>query len=600
MKLRSVRRVSAPVLGALALSILLLMPSTSWPAPPQWRNATAGITNGSNTCTPGGSSSAGSCYGWSGTVKTMPGTICTMNIGNNSPFADYTNKIRNCSEADGRKQGLGGTNCDVINIIEINTDAQCQCACDPSNTCTLVIDPSTGASVCLDDPGRPVQCAQDGFGYYEPARCALCKGCGANKPPTCQTQAEYLCDPNVYDIEIHQVPNKGCDAMCVKRDPCVRPPRCEDFVATGLGGSDPDCDAGNYAICRKCDYDGDDRMDVGSCEAHPPHCAGAFSNDLFHFDLLDPINALIREKLQACLRKCSTPVMEEAARFLSDARVRTISGDLNCDPDRCHWFGQCPWVDLMSSYGLEICNHSGSTTGFGCAVDLVLSNSCGCAQEETREPSPGDHKTIVFNTAAGVWSGPVMEILSANSASSCPDPDQSSSTSDSLGAVASCPTSENGQPVGACSSWGHVPSAKARYYRIADTCDRPELGVPQVLVCETATASAWASCTPNASSGSSAFATTGKATSSQGATCVNGVPYNPQQRVVKTADFVTPGLVMRADGNLYYVVERDAHSDRGSQCNAPVPQPCQPNPVQPVTGAAMAAPFCAASAVNEQ
>ena len=116
----------------------------------------------------------------------------------------------------------------------------------------------------------------------------------------------------------------------------------------------------------------------------------------------------------------------------------------------------------MESYGLKFCDHSGSTTGFGCAVDLVLSNSCGGAQEETREPSPGDHKTIVFNTSAGVWSGPIFEILSANSASSCPDPDASSSTSDFLGATASCPTSQNGQPVGSCSSWGHVTSAKAR------------------------------------------------------------------------------------------------------------------------------------------
>ena len=56
--------------------------------------------------------------------------------------------------------------------------------------------------------------------------------------------------------------------MCVKKDPCVRPPsHCEDYVATGLGTTDPDCDSGNYAICRKCDYDGDGTMDFGSCEA---------------------------------------------------------------------------------------------------------------------------------------------------------------------------------------------------------------------------------------------------------------------------------------------------------------------------------------------
>ena len=47
------------------------------------------------------------------------------------------------------------------------------------------------------------------------------------------------------------------------------------------------------------------------------------------------------------------------------------------------------------------------------------------------------------------------------------------------------------------------------------------------MVCETATAAASAACTPGASSGSSAFVTMGNASSSQAATCVNGVPYNP-------------------------------------------------------------------------
>ena len=139
MMVRGLSRIPAAVLVAIVLSFFLLVPRPSWPAPPQWHNTTGGVTD-SGTCPPGGSASAGSCPSWGGFVKTMPGTICTMNIGNASPTAGYTNKIRNCSEADARKQSIGGTNCDVINIIEINTSKQCECACDPANTCTNYTD----------------------------------------------------------------------------------------------------------------------------------------------------------------------------------------------------------------------------------------------------------------------------------------------------------------------------------------------------------------------------------------------------------------------------------------------------------------------------
>ena len=67
---------------------------------------------------------------------------------------------------------------------------------------------------------------------------------------------------------------------------------------------------------------------------------------------------------------------------------------------------------------------------------------------------------------------------------------------------------------------------------------------------------------------------------------------------MKTADMVMPRLVVRSDGNLYYMVERDAHSDRGAECSAPTPQPCEHGPVQPVTGASiLEAPLCAAIAL---
>jgi hypothetical protein len=556
--------------GILLLLLLLLI---GWAAVPAWAappSNTSPIEDvlflqpkttpaPGEACSAGGSSAASNCPSWGGFVRTMPGTVCTMNVGNNNVFAGYTNKIRNCDEAQGRSQGIAGTACDVLNIIELNSDAQCGCACDPKNTCTTYTSPE-GVSVCIDDPERPEECKEGSFGYYEPERCELCKGCGAGRKPTCESQAQVLCDPEYYEPPYcHQVADKGCDCMCIRKGPCVPPPsRCIEQVIEGP----PDCDTGNYALCRKCDFDSDGSWDWGSCVAHPTHCVN-------FLNMAEPI------LMEQCLERCSTPIMNGAAAFLSTAKVRTISGDLNCDPDGCSWFGTCPWVERMrDAWGLEICNHNQGTTILGCEVDLVLSNSCGCAGQENRDPSPGDHSTIVFNAGSRIWSGPLTEILSANSAASCPDPDQSNSTSDSLGMSASCPTSENGQPVGSCSSWGHTTNAKVRYYTLADECDRPEVGIPQVLVCDIATAQASASCTPGASSGSSSFVTVGKANSSQAATCSNGTPYNPAARTVMASEIIMPSLVRRSDGNLYYRVERDAHRDRGAECSAPISQPC--------------------------
>lgn len=548
----------------------------------------------SNTCTPGGSSSASNCSSGGGFVRTLPGTVCTMNVGNNNVFSDYTNKIRNCQEAEQRLQGIAGLQCDVINIIELNTGSQCECACNEKNTCTPVYDAEGNYAGCIDDPERPPECAEDGFGYYEPERCRLCQGCPdvvkKGEWGSCETQAEIICDPDHYEEPYcHAVENKGCDCMCIRKGPCVPPPaECEEDVIEGPEG----CDSGNYAICRKCDYDNDGTYDWGSCVAHPTHCMTGLN---IVEGLLDPFRLLI----QACLERCSTPIVEGAAQFLADAKVRTISGDFNCDPDGCAWFGTCPWVERMRDYGLEICNHSAGTTVFGCEVDLVLSNSCGCASQENIEPSPGDHFTIAFNTGSRIWTGGSLEVLSADSATSCSDPDQRSYTSDHLGRGASCPTTENGQPVGSCSSWGHL-NAKVHYYTRADECDRPELGIPQVLVCETATTQAQATCTANASSGSSAFVTMGQAQSSQGATCVNGVPYNPAQRVVTTADFVVPSPVLRADGNLYYHVQRDLRRDHGAECSAALSQGTCTSPADPFVSAPLLVDSACVSTAAEE
>ncbi|MFP5285597.1 MAG: hypothetical protein ACLGI9_07660, partial [Thermoanaerobaculia bacterium] len=219
-----------------------------------------------------------------------------------------------------------------------------------------------------------------------------------------------------------------------------------------------------------------------------------------------------------------------------------------------------------------------------------LSNSCGCASQENRDPSPGDHFTIAFNTNAREWSGgEYVLVLSAESASSCPDPDQRSSTSDQLGRRASCPTTENGKPVGSCSSWGHL-NGEVAYHAPANDCNQPI----KVLVCETATAQAAATCTANASSGSSAFLTFGKARSSQGATCVNGTPYNPPPRIVTTADFVVPSQIKLGDGNYYFWVERDVSRDHGAECSAALRQGTCATPVNPLASAPLVVEPCPA------
>lgn len=519
---------------------------------------------GGGTCAPGGSSSASNCPSWGGFIKPMPGTICTMNVGNNNPTSLYTNKIRNCTEATERRDGVASSGCDVINIIELNSDEQCYCACNPANLCKVWGAPG----VCLmDDPGRPAICKTHHHGYYEPDRCELCKGCsGTAKPATCQTQAEIICDPRQYYPPVcKQEPSKGCDCMCFRKGQCSPggSGSCRDQDIPPV----PGCDTGNYAKCRKCDFDGDGSFDWGSCVAHPPHCNQDPNRDR-----------------ATCLQACSTPIMESAAQFLADAKVRTLSGDLNCDPEGpCSVFGQCPWVGLMESYGLKICHYdTGTTSNDACAIDLVLSNSCGCSSQ-TNVAAPGDHATIVYSSTPGYWTGPLTQIVSANSASTCSDPDATDPLLDRLGASASCPTTENGQPLGSCSSWGLTMTADVRYYTRVDGCYlQPEMGMPKVLVCDVATASASATCTNAASSGSRVSVTIGKATAMTASSCSNGTQYNPSARVVAAMpEVVTPSLVYRSDGNLYFRVERDARRDRTADCNATLPQGCT-QPIDPV------------------
>lgn len=539
---------------------------------------------GGGTCTPGGSGSASNCPGWGGYVKPMPGTICTMNVGNGTPNSFYTNKIRNCTEATERRNSIAGDACDVINIIELNSNTQCGCACDPTNTCA-VWDPYLPNVCLLDSPSRKAACKTSNNGYYDPARCELCKGCGLNGAPDCLSQAKYFCPASDYETPIcFSQGDKGCDCMCVRKSTTcpLQAGHCEHDTFHSPGGLG--CDTGNYATCQKCDVDGDGSFDWGSCVAHPPHC-----NDLSPWDR------------GQCLDQCSTPIMTQAAQYLANTAIRTISGDMNCGPyGACGVFGACPWIDDLAGYGLQLCGSpSGTTQGGMCAIDMVFSNACGCGDQVNRS-GPGDHSGIVFRSLNAAWTGALTEILSASSGTTCPDPDPpTNTTSDLLGAFASCPTTENGQPKGSCASWGVTANAKIRYYARADEC-LLEAGssIPKVMVCDMAVASASASCTANASSGAQTHVTAGKAQINTAMACNNGtVTGNPYRRVDK-GEVVTPNLVTRSDGNLYFRVERDAHRDREASCNATLPTgPCTATPSVPNSSAASVARKLAMEAV---
>ncbi len=560
MSCRPLPRVSRFLDAAGLLAVLVLSVAGPPPAQAQLGGPPPPPPPGEE-CEPfgGGTAMAGNCPSWGGWVKAMPGTICTMNVGNNFMFTGYTNKIRNCSEASDRAQGIAGDSCDVINIIELNTELQCECACDRTNLCDLW-DPTFHK--CLrDKPGRPAHCIPQG--YYEEDRCRLCKGCGRDDAPSCLTQAEEICDPDHYDITCTEVPEKGCDCFCVKNGDCsVSAGSCDLRVIRSPSGQG--CDEGNYATCQKCDLDGDGGYDYGTCVAHPPHCNSS-SDDRYR---------------QTCLRTCSTPILEGAAQFLADARVRVISGDMNCDPDECGVvFGACPWIDLMASYGLEVCPTTGPTTLGNCTVDFVLSNVCGCGQQTSREPASGDHDTIVFTPGPASWPGPLIEILDARSFTSCPDPDAQDASRDFLGGFAGCPAVDDGVPVPACYSWGETHAAKLRYTSPVDECflDPENPSRVPVLVCDIATATAWARCSPDSSSSASSFAKVGRAEISQGAGCVDGEYSSSPPAVEMKPEIVMPGLV-ESSGTLYFEVERDATRGRLSECSAPLGVPC-PEPV---------------------
>src|SRR5947209_13393672 len=114
------RRACVPR-APFAVSLFFLLPLAQAGASPVRVAAAPLAAGGGGTCTfsPGGSSAAANCPSWGGFVRTMPGTVCTMNVGNADLTAAYTNKIRNCTEAQERVQGIGGTQCDVLNIIEL-------------------------------------------------------------------------------------------------------------------------------------------------------------------------------------------------------------------------------------------------------------------------------------------------------------------------------------------------------------------------------------------------------------------------------------------------------------------------------------------------
>lgn len=508
-------------------------------------------------CVGGGASSAHNCGGWSGWAKTLPGTICTMNVGNADLLAGYKFKLRNCDEADQRIGFLDGTSCDVLNIIELNSDEQCACACDP--------DPFN--SWCRD------------AGYsYDAARCEVCRGCqppdDENDTGSCVDQARVFCPEPDFDVLCtNAVMNEisvGCDCMCRRKWPCAGPlPHCERKV---VRPTDSRCDPGNYATCQRCDYDGDGSFDLGSCVAHPSHCNGTEG----FIDRDD------------CLFRCNTPLVRSAAEYISSAAVQTISGDFNCYIGDPGWFynpfGECPWATNppATDFGLEICGFSNGTTFTGQVVDFVLSNSCGCSIQQNLGTT-GDHQTIALVPSLTTWLGPAQVNTSAASASNCSNPSESA-TSDHLGGAVACPTLLDGQVIGACRGDG-VTSTTLRYSALVEACQPSTVRPPKVLVCESATASAGAACSGAASGTGWIRVGNGDVVASSTWTCTNGDP-NGSRSITETLSTIeTPTIVDVPNVGPVYRIERPAFRDRRAACSAPTspPQPCEVTPIFPAS-----------------
>ncbi|MDX1998770.1 MAG: hypothetical protein SF066_13725 [Thermoanaerobaculia bacterium] len=510
-------------------------------------------------CTGGGSASAHNCGDWSGWAKTLPGTICTMNVGNADFLAElvggYKFKLRSCSEANARVGMLEGTSCDVVNIIELNSDEQCACACDP-------------------DPFN-FWCRNAKY-PYDPERCNLCRGCqppdDENDTGSCVDQARVFCPEPDFEVSCtNAVMNEisvGCDCMCRRKWPCAGPlPRCERKV---VRATDSRCDPGNYATCQRCDYDGDGSFDFGSCVAHPSHCNG--------------VEGFIDR--DDCFYRCNTPVVQGAAQFIASAAVQTISGDFNCYIGDPGWFynpfGECPWAQNppATDFGLEICPVSQGTTITGQIVDFVLSNSCGCSEQQNLG-STGDHQSIALVPSATTWFGPAQVGTSAVSASNCADPGQSN-TSDFLGGAVACPTALNGQILGSCRGDG-VTSTTLRYTALVEACQPSTARPPKVLVCETATTSAGAFCSGEASGTGWIRVVNGDAIAGASASCSDTSARSVDAETTTLSTIETPTVVDLPGVGRVYRIERAASRDRRAGCSAPSspPTPCTVEPVHP-------------------
>jgi hypothetical protein len=85
--------------------------------------------------------------------------------------------------------------------------------------------------------------------------------------------------------------------------------------------------------------------------------------------------------------------------------------------------------------------------------------------------------------------------------------------------------------------------------------------------------------------------------------CNNGTVSGNPSRTGTGIEIVTPDLVTRSDGNLYFRVERDAHRDRSASCSAALPTgPCTATPETPALFAqkVMLEPACVQVAIPEQ
>lgn len=454
---------------------------------------------------PYGAGAACNTGGVSSRVKEFPGQVCVMNVG--TLRGNYNNKVPNCDGLTNRVDALRGmsADCDSVSIIELNSNAQCICACGMARTAL-----------------ERAVCETNNWGS-DTERCLACRGCNEEQPGpgSCEKQAEVICPPDQYDINCRDgAPREGgmvmdpigCDCTCKRKGPCtLTGGTCTPIKVTPTSLV---CSKNNFATCFLCD-NAPYGPSTAYCTMHPDHCDG-YSDLGFNTK-------------EQCLEQCSRGLVANVLDRINGYDIKTLAGDWNCGINRdCHPFGhgprQCTFLDITSAAGLELCASAPyrySTLLPNCDIDFVLSNHCGCSSPSSMDFSQHywplhlyDHPTLVYGFRPE-YSLLDDQIIEAHSQVTYDGITQTDPRSDGLGS--SC--GANGNPIASCTATGSTSRGMLRFGRYNECPSFYERFRPRVMACDTAWAGAHAESVKHGSAATSVRTTLELATANATASC---------------------------------------------------------------------------------